>query len=88
MMDYKLSICMAEKRSAPKFLMDGDTQRNIGEAKRGLSTSYQHINDKIIRGAIAGAEKMGCSILEHPIEFDRRYGYYKNVRARQGTQNL
>ena len=32
MLDSRLSIYMAEKRAAPKALMDGDTERNIKEA--------------------------------------------------------
>lgn len=32
MLDYRLSIYMAEKRAVPKALIDGDTQRNAKEA--------------------------------------------------------
>ena len=80
MMDYKLSIYMAEKRSAPKFLMDGDTQRNIGEAitreqsLRALTINVarqfhqEHRLGSVEFGKIANMTVYDCDFLHDDIE--------------------
>ena len=80
MMDNKLSIYMAEKRSVPKFLMDQDTQRNIGEAitrEQSLQAltinvarqfHQEHRLGSIEFGKIANMTVYDCDFLHDDIE--------------------
>ena len=80
MMDNKLSIYMAEKRSVPKFLIDGDTQRNIGEAitreqslrAMTINVAYQfhqeHRLGSIEFGKVANMTVYDCDFLHDDIE--------------------
>ena len=80
MLDNKLSIYMAEKRSVPKFLMDGDTERNIGEAitreqsLRAMTINVarqfhqEHRLGSIEFGKIANMTVYDCDFLHDDIE--------------------
>ena len=71
---------MAEKRSVPKFLMDGDTERNIGEAitreqsLRAMTINVarqfhqEHRLGSIEFGKIANMTVYDCDFLHDDVE--------------------
>ena len=79
-MDVKLSIYMASKRSVPQALMSGDTQRNIGEAitrEQSLQAltinvarqfHQEHRLGSIEFGKIANMTVYDCDFLHDDIE--------------------
>jgi len=80
MMDFKLSIYMAERRGAPEFIMSGDTRRNTGEAitreqsLRAITINVarqfhqEHRLGSIEFGKIANMTVYNCDFLHDDIE--------------------
>ena len=80
MLDNRLSIYMAEKRAAPKALMDGDTERNIKEAitreqslrAMTINVAYQfhqeHRMGSIEFGKLANMTVYDCDFLHDDAE--------------------